>query len=46
VDRICDAILRAFELAKPGEHAAKVAANYRASASSTAMPTSARGRGF
>lgn len=46
VDRICEAILRAFELAKPGERSAKATANYRASASSTAMPTAAGGRRF
>ena len=48
VDRVCDAILRAFELAKRGEHPAKANAKYQASASPSgrlvAMPTAAGGR--
>ena len=46
VDRVCDAILRAFEEAKRSPHPAQANANYRASASSAAMPTAAGGRGF
>lgn len=46
VDRVGDAILCASELAKHGKPPAKANANYRALASSTAMPTAAGGRRF